>query len=362
MNALFPGKAGSILLASCSLLVLPSAGCRLVIAMVFMIGGVVDTDAGSGALNYQLVALADDFGGVGASGERVGVGSPVLLVASTEDLAFGDAWAAGTPLREGAVFGGDDQVLAVLEMADLGNGLLGVSGFLQVEYDDKLDVGDPLQFCWFSGTAALETVAGRAVGTVGYRQAQTAQPAAIQLDAVDAVNGVAFTLPPASGTQTILAIPQHLGGTFDRADFYARGQLGTITNKGNEESYQPTGGATGKPRADVLLVPFAVRSVGGSNGGKNTIEFAIRFRTTVAEATDDTVARIEYSSTLRPDSWRPLPATAVRRSDSLSTLSDDVGSQEGEWGILLIQWEVLPQSVFLRLRSEPHEAKLGTIE
>lgn len=246
------------------------------------LGALVATAAVSSAsvsLNYQFIS------------PELPSGTRCLLVASTQDASFGQPGdLAGLALTEGATFGVDNVVVAVLTAEDLPGALTGTAGMLHLNYSGNLNEGDPLRLIWLPGLAP--TANQIPLGT-GYRQYDSALPA----------DGgtIGYELPADGATDSLYSIGSEHGGvtTFP-------GALDTVV------ATYPHGQDTDGDQMDDLL-EFALgldiyRSSTAQEPKLSLLGDLLRYEFPLREDLHlhglDLV--VETSQTLKDDSWSPL--------------------------------------------------------
>jgi hypothetical protein len=145
----------------------------------------------SGSLNYQFIS------------PELPVGTRCLLVASTQDSDFGQPGdLAGVQLTQGAVFGQDNVILAVLTAESLPASTTGVSGRLTLDFTGQLNAGDPLRLYGLPGLAPSATVQPLGGGFVDFRADLPADGGTI-----------GCSLPADGATDSLYSIACVYGGT-----------------------------------------------------------------------------------------------------------------------------------------------------
>ncbi len=232
-------------------------------------------------LNYQFIS------------PELPAGTRCLLVASTADADFGQPGdLAGVSLTEGAVYGPDNVVLAVLTAENLPASTTGVSGVLNLGYTGALNAGDPLRLYWLPGLPGSATVVPLGIGFVHFSAALPADGGTIgyslpadgateSVYSIAAVHGGTTNLPP-SVPATIATYPHGMDTDGDRWSDLLEFAMGL-------DPYQDS-----TPEQPTLFF--------GNGGADLVFDFALRDDIAV----HGVVLSVESSLTLLDGSWFPV--------------------------------------------------------
>lgn len=256
---------------------------RKVRATLGALAATATLSSASVSLNYQFIS------------PELPAGTRCVLVASTQDNSFGQPGdLAGLSLTEGATFGTDNVVVAVLTAEDLPGALTGAAGMLSLNYEGGLNEGDPLRLIWLPG---LPSNANMIPLGSGYREYDSALPA----------DGgtIGYELPADGATDSLYSIGSQHGGatTFP-------GALDTVV------ATYPHGQDSDGDQMDDLLEFALGLDVNRSStaqepvltldGGQLRYEFSLR-----EDLNEHGLSLVvETSRTLRDDSWTQVATQA----------------------------------------------------